>query len=101
MTDFSNPTRQRRGGDRGCSRAASGRAASRRRDAGPERLDAIPGLLAAAPETKILMLSMQDDQSYVRQAFSAGVHGYLLKDAADVDPRALVSRELISLYAGG
>jgi two-component system response regulator NreC len=28
---------------------------------------------------------MQDDPSYVRQAFSAGAHGYLLKEAADAD----------------
>jgi DNA-binding NarL/FixJ family response regulator len=52
---------------------------------GRSGLDAIPDLLASAPETKILILSMQDDPSYVRQAFSAGANGYLLKDAADVD----------------
>src|SRR5205823_2292553 len=38
-----------------------------------------------APHTRILVLSMQDDPSYVRQAFSAGASGYLPKEAADDD----------------
>jgi two-component system, NarL family, response regulator NreC len=46
-------------------------------------LDAIPTLLHERPETKILMLSMQDDPEYVRQAFSSGASGYVLKEAAD------------------
>ncbi len=52
---------------------------------GRSGIDAIPDLLAASPETRILVLSMQDDPSYVRQAFSAGAHGYLPKEAADAD----------------
>jgi two-component system response regulator NreC len=52
---------------------------------GRSGIEAIPDLLAAAPDTKILALSMQDDPSYVRQAFAAGAHGYLLKEAADAD----------------
>ena len=50
---------------------------------GRSGLDAAPDLLTAAPKAKILVLSMQDDPSYVRQAFSAGATGYLLKEAAD------------------
>ncbi len=50
---------------------------------GRSGLDAAPDILQAAPKTKILVLSMQDDPSYVRQAFSAGATGYLLKEAAD------------------
>jgi two-component system response regulator NreC len=50
---------------------------------GRSGLDAAPEILAAAPRAKILVLSMQDDPSYVRQAFSAGATGYLLKEAAD------------------
>jgi two-component system response regulator NreC len=46
-------------------------------------LDALPDILVAAPSTKVLMLSMQDDAGYVRRAFAAGASGYLLKDAAD------------------
>ena len=52
---------------------------------GRSGIDAIPDLLEAAPETRILVLSMQDDASYVRQAFTAGAHGYLLKEAADAE----------------
>ncbi|TML91324.1 MAG: response regulator transcription factor [Actinobacteria bacterium] len=48
-------------------------------------LDAIPTLLHEHPEAKVLMLSMQDDPQYVRQAFTAGASGYVLKEAADTD----------------
>ncbi|MDX6481085.1 MAG: two-component system, NarL family, response regulator NreC [Gaiellaceae bacterium] len=50
---------------------------------GRSGLEAAPEILEAAPDAKILVLSMQDDPSYVRQAFSAGATGYLLKEAAD------------------
>ncbi|MFL5959854.1 MAG: response regulator [Gaiellaceae bacterium] len=52
---------------------------------GRSGIDAAPEILAAAPHTRILVLSMQDDPSYVREAFSAGASGYLLKEAADDD----------------
>jgi two-component system, NarL family, response regulator NreC len=50
---------------------------------GRSGIDAAPEILAAAPRARILVLSMQDDPSYVRQAFAAGASGYLLKEAAD------------------
>jgi two-component system, NarL family, response regulator NreC len=50
---------------------------------GRSGLDALPDLLAAAPETKVLMLSMQDEPGYVRRAFASGASGYVVKDAAD------------------
>jgi two-component system response regulator NreC len=40
-------------------------------------------VLKEAKDAKILMLSMQDDPRYVREAFSAGASGYVLKEAAD------------------
>jgi len=52
---------------------------------GTNGIDVLPELLAAAPATKILILSMQDDPMYVRKAFSAGASGYLPKEAADVE----------------
>jgi two-component system response regulator NreC len=52
---------------------------------GRSGIEAIPDLVAASPETRILLLSMQDDPSYVRRAFSAGALGYLLKEAADAE----------------
>src|SRR5438876_4033665 len=53
-------------------------------------LDVIPTLLHERPETKVLVLSMQDDPRYVREAFDAGATGYVLKEAADVEVVAAV-----------
>ena len=44
----------------------------------------------AAPGASILILSMHDDPSYVREAFAAGASGYLLKEAVDADLVAAV-----------
>jgi DNA-binding NarL/FixJ family response regulator len=52
---------------------------------GRNGIEVAPELLAAAPETKILVLSMQDDPTYVRKAFGAGASGYVPKEAADVE----------------
>ena len=46
-------------------------------------IDAIPQLLHEQPDVKVLLLSMQDDPQYVRQAFANGASGYVLKEAAD------------------
>ena len=48
-------------------------------------LDVLPQLLHERPETKVLVLSMQDDPQYVRAAFAAGASGYVLKEAADTE----------------
>ena len=48
-------------------------------------LDVLPQLLHEHPEAKVLVLSMQDDPRYVREAFAAGASGYVLKEAADVE----------------
>jgi two-component system response regulator NreC len=52
---------------------------------GKSGLEAAPEVIDASPQSKILVLSMQDDPSYVREAFSAGAHGYVLKEAADTE----------------
>jgi len=52
---------------------------------GRSGIDALPEITAASPNTKVLVLSMQDDPVYVRQAFAAGAQGYLLKEAADTE----------------
>jgi two-component system response regulator NreC len=57
---------------------------------GGNGLDAIPDIIEASPNTKVLTLSMQDDPSYVRQAFAAGASGYVLKEAADDELLAAV-----------
>jgi len=38
-----------------------------------------------APECAVLMLSMHADANYIRNAADAGAHGYVLKNAIDVD----------------
>ena len=48
-------------------------------------IDVIPQLLKEHPETKVLVLSMQDDPRYVREAFEVGASGYVLKEAADTE----------------
>jgi two-component system response regulator NreC len=53
-------------------------------------LDVIPTLLHERPEAKILVLSMQDDPQYVKQAFAAGASGYVLKEAVDAEVVAAV-----------
>jgi two-component system response regulator NreC len=50
---------------------------------GKSGIDGTPGVLQAAPGAKVLVLSMQDDPRYVREAFEAGASGYVLKEAAD------------------
>jgi two-component system, NarL family, response regulator NreC len=57
---------------------------------GKSGIETIPDVLKDAPETKVLMLSMQDDPRYVREAFAAGATGYILKEAADTDVVAAV-----------
>jgi two-component system, NarL family, response regulator NreC len=57
---------------------------------GQNGIEATPAILATAPETKVLVLSMQDDPTYVREAFSAGAMGYVLKEAADAEVVAAI-----------
>jgi len=57
---------------------------------GQSGIDGIPSVMKEAPKTKVLLLSMQDDPHYVRQAFGAGAAGYVLKEAADTEVVAAV-----------
>ncbi|MFJ6567480.1 LuxR C-terminal-related transcriptional regulator [Streptomyces sp. NPDC091292] len=49
---------------------------------GQSSLRAIPELLAASPRTRILVLTMQEDPAFAREALRNGASGYLLKEAA-------------------
>lgn len=53
-------------------------------------IEATPAVLQEVPEAKVLILSMQDDPLYVREAFAAGASGYVLKEAADTEVVAAV-----------
>jgi DNA-binding NarL/FixJ family response regulator len=51
-------------------------------------LDGVQAILEIdrrAPDTRVLVLSMYDERSYVRNALKAGALGYVLKNAIDVD----------------
>ena len=50
---------------------------------GKSGIEGMPAVLQAVPDVKLLVLSMQDDPRYVREAFEAGAAGYVLKEAAD------------------
>jgi two-component system response regulator NreC len=52
---------------------------------GESGLEGLPKLLHEHPEVKVLILSMQDDPRYLREAFAAGASGYVLKEAADIE----------------
>jgi two-component system response regulator NreC len=48
-------------------------------------MTALPLLRKLAPSAKVLVLTMHDDEGYLRQAFRAGASGYVLKKAADAE----------------
>ena len=57
---------------------------------GKSGIEGMPALMQAVPDTKVLILSMQDDPRYVQEAFDAGASGYVLKEAADTEVVAAV-----------
>jgi len=57
---------------------------------GKSGIEGMPAVLQAVPAAKVLVLSMQDDPRYVREAFDAGASGYVLKEAADAEVVAAV-----------
>jgi two-component system response regulator NreC len=48
-------------------------------------VDAIQQIVRRLPSTRVLVLSMHVDETYVTRALKAGAHGYLLKDSAGSD----------------
>jgi two-component system, NarL family, response regulator NreC len=48
-------------------------------------VDAVPGLRQSAPETQIVLLTMERDLELARRALDAGALGYLFKDAAHLE----------------
>jgi len=52
---------------------------------GGSTLEAIPAIREESPETRIVILTMQNEPAYAREALGAGVLGYVLKEAADTE----------------
>jgi len=50
---------------------------------GGSSLEAIPVIREEAPETQVVVLTMQEEPAFARRALSAGALGYVLKEAAD------------------
>jgi two-component system, NarL family, response regulator NreC len=46
-------------------------------------LEAIPRVAEVSPDTRVVVLTMQEDPEFARQALRAGAAGYVLKEAAD------------------
>lgn len=57
---------------------------------GANGLVATRRILADAPDTAVVMLSMHAEETFIRQALDAGARGYLLKNALDLDLAAAV-----------
>ena len=59
---------------------------------GMNGLDATRKILKQQPEMLILMLSMHEEETLVRQAIDAGARGYILKNAMDLDLGAAIRK---------
>jgi two-component system response regulator NreC len=52
---------------------------------GGSSLPAIPQMIAASPGTAVVVLTMQEDPAFAREALRAGALGYVLKEAASTE----------------
>jgi two-component system, NarL family, response regulator NreC len=52
---------------------------------GEPSLPAIPTVSEASPDTKVVVLTMQNDPAFAREALRGGALGYVLKEAADAE----------------
>jgi two-component system response regulator NreC len=62
---------------------------------GGSSLEAIPQVIAGSPGTAVVVLTMQDDPAFARQALQAGAAGFVLKEAADEELLEAVRRAAI------
>lgn len=60
-------------------------------------LEALAQLRQVAPQSRILVLTMHDDQTYLRQVLAQGGAGYVLKQAADSELLTAIR----TVYHGG
>lgn len=73
---------------------------------GGSGIQAIEGIHEASPSSAILMLTMHDDQAYLRAAVAAGASGYVVKAAADKELLSAIrtlhqGRTYLSVSFGG
>src|SRR5579885_1091359 len=59
---------------------------------GMNGLQATRKILQFLPDTRVLMLSMHTEETWVRQALDAGAHGYVLKNAMDLELGSAIRR---------
>jgi two-component system response regulator NreC len=52
---------------------------------GGPSLDSFPEMVEASPETRVVVLTMQNSPGFVREALRAGAIGYVTKEAADAE----------------
>jgi two-component system, NarL family, response regulator NreC len=62
---------------------------------GGSSLEAIPTVREESPETQIVVLTMQQEPAFAREALSAGALGYVLKEAADEELVEAVRRAAV------
>src|SRR5271167_2677831 len=62
---------------------------------GGSSLQAIPALRAESPGTQIVVLTMQQEPAFAREALGAGALGYVLKEAADEELVEAVRRAAV------
>jgi DNA-binding NarL/FixJ family response regulator len=60
-------------------------------------LEALAELRRVAPQSRVLVLTMHDDESYLRQVLATGGAGYVLKQAADSELLTAIR----TVYHGG
>ena len=60
-------------------------------------LDVIDEIRRTSPRTRVLMLTMHDDEGYLKKALAAGGSGYVLKRAADAELLSAIR----AVYRGG
>ena len=62
---------------------------------GGSSLKQIPAIRAESPDTQIVVLTMQNEPAYAREALSAGALGYVLKEAAETELVEAVRRAAV------
>src|SRR6476620_182057 len=61
----------------------------------PTSLEAIPRVSEVSPGTRVVVLTMQEDPVFAREALRAGALGYVLKEAADSELVEAVRRAAV------